>query len=75
MNKRGSRDNLGRERVQPKGAAGVKDLADKLAEDFKESNLEGASTIVDRLEQLKDLAVNGQVKQMRQLKDVMKNWR
>jgi len=74
MNKSGSRDNLGRGRVQPKGAKGVKDLADKLAEDVKESNLEGASKIVDKLGKLKDLAVDGQVKQMRQLKDVMKNW-
>eukprot|EP00419_Tripos_fusus_P011817 CAMPEP_0172665746 /NCGR_PEP_ID=MMETSP1074-20121228/7428_1 /TAXON_ID=2916 /ORGANISM="Ceratium fusus, Strain PA161109" /LENGTH=192 /DNA_ID=CAMNT_0013482087 /DNA_START=103 /DNA_END=677 /DNA_ORIENTATION=+ len=75
MNKSGSRDNLGRGRLQPKGAQGVKQLADKLQEDLKESNLEGASEIVDKLEHLKDLAVDGQIKQMRKLKDIMKNWR
>mmetsp|Transcript_70046 Transcript_70046/g.135219 ORF Transcript_70046/g.135219 Transcript_70046/m.135219 type:complete len:334 (-) Transcript_70046:71-1072(-) len=75
MKKRGSRDNLGKGRIQPKDAKGVQGLADKLAEDLQESKLEGASIIVDRLEQLKDLALDGQVKQMRQLKDVMKNWR
>eukprot|EP00419_Tripos_fusus_P035840 CAMPEP_0172779164 /NCGR_PEP_ID=MMETSP1074-20121228/202283_1 /TAXON_ID=2916 /ORGANISM="Ceratium fusus, Strain PA161109" /LENGTH=318 /DNA_ID=CAMNT_0013616119 /DNA_START=109 /DNA_END=1061 /DNA_ORIENTATION=- len=75
MKKRGSRDNLGKGRIQPKDAKGVQGLADKLAEDLQESKLEGASIIVDRLEQLKDLALDGQVKQMRQLKEVMKNWR
>jgi len=58
---------------QPRGTKGVKDLADKLAEDLKESNLDGASIIIDRIEQLKDLAVDGQVKQLGQLKDIMKN--
>jgi len=72
MSKSASRDSNSKGR-QPKGAKGVKDLADKLAEDFKESNLEGASIIVDRIEQLKDLAVDGQVKPLGQLKDVMKN--
>jgi len=71
MKKPGSRDKLGK--GQPKGAKGVRDLADKLAEDFKESNLDSASIVVDRIEQLKDLAVDGQVKQLGQLKDVMKN--
>lgn len=59
-------------RGQAKGAKGVKDLADKLAEDFKESNLESAASIVDRIEQLKDMAVDGQVKQLGQMKDCMK---
>jgi len=31
---------------QPRGTKGVKDLADKLAEDLKESNLDGASIIM-----------------------------
>mmetsp|Transcript_70055 Transcript_70055/g.135237 ORF Transcript_70055/g.135237 Transcript_70055/m.135237 type:complete len:347 (-) Transcript_70055:12-1052(-) len=76
MNKHGSRgDNLGRGRVRSEDTKGVKDLAYKLAGDFRDSKLEGATIIVDRLERLKDLAVDGQVEQMRQLKDVMKNWR
>lgn len=79
MSKNGSRDNLGGKNrsqgSQAKGAKGVRDLADKLEEDFKESKLEDASGIVERIEKLKDMAVDGQVKPLQQLKDVMKNWR
>jgi len=64
-------DKVGKGKFRPTNAKGVRDVADKLAEDLKESNMDGASIIVERIEQLKDLAVDGQVKQLGQLKNAI----